>query len=969
MATSVGIKMQMDGAAQFQADLKQITQKSKELAAEMKAAAAGEDNLADKQRILSAQMDNARAKIEKLNEKYQAQKKALQETKQQLEAAKTAYGEDSDEARKLTLEVTKQETALSKTKTEINKATAELNKLESQSKDTTEETKDLTDAQEKAGSASEKISGGFSVLKGALANLAADGIRKAVDAFKDLMTEAPAFADEILTLSSQTGLATDSLQELSYMSDLVDVDVSTVAGSLKKLTKNMDSARSGTGSAADAFDTLGVSVTDANGNLRDNEDVFYDTIDALGKVQNETERDALAMNIFGKSATDLNPMIEAGADKLKAFADEAHEMGYVLDGDALNSLGRVQDSFDRFKKQMDSVKNQIGAGVAPAIERGMQKISEVVQRIDWTAIGEKIGNAFNALIDAISWIIEHGDLVKAAVEGFIAAFATQKIVAFASSVTALIPIIEGATVAQEGMNAAANSNPYVLLASVIVGLGVALISWQQSLAEAEKQADSTWKMTDALTSAAQEQTTAVNDCVTAYQTMAEQRDSTIEAGMAELTHVQTLATELSTLADANGYVTDENRARAEFILGELNGALGTEYTMNGNLIGQYQELTGAVAAMIEQKRAEIILQAQEEAYRQAIIDRDNAERILMETEQKRIAIQDQLNTNQARMNEILAMSDGEMATHASELGKLQLQNQDLNASLAELNTAYQEQADVVDQYAYDVVQYEDNMTKALNGDYDQIQYKSWETAEAQGEASHEASQTVTENAQTQSREWLSNIETMLSNTTGKKWEFKDAGNGLVQALADGQAQGEPMTYGQVQAMTNSMVEYINNIKGAMVNSGANAAYGVADGIYNGSSSAFAAMAWMAQAMISTFNSNMQIQSPSKLMAKSGKYLVEGVAEGVKKNQDSAIGVVEQFSDDIQSAFNPELSDVTAGMGSYMMPSGANSVITDNRSNSYVINVYGTEGQNVNELADAVAERIQMNIERDGAVYA
>ena len=76
MATTIGVKMQMDGAAQFKADLQQITQKSKELAAEMKAAAAGADNQADKQRILAAQIDNARKKIDQLNKKYDAQKSA-----------------------------------------------------------------------------------------------------------------------------------------------------------------------------------------------------------------------------------------------------------------------------------------------------------------------------------------------------------------------------------------------------------------------------------------------------------------------------------------------------------------------------------------------------------------------------------------------------------------------------------------------------------------------------------------------------------------------------------------------------------------------------------------------------------------------------------------------------------------------------------------------------------------------------
>lgn len=899
-----------------------------------------------------------------LAQKHEALQKQVTQTRDKLDLLKKA--EEELKAQMKDGGTDEQKKQLAALQREIISTEKNLDKYTDQLNETESETKDLTQAEEKAEKATGSMGDGFTVLKGALANLVADGIRKAVDGFKDLMTAAPEFADEILTLSSQTGLATDSLQELSYMSDLVDVDVSTVAGSLKKLTKNMDSAKDGTGSAADAFASLGVSVTDANGNLRDNEDVFYDTIEALGKMENETERDATAMTIFGKSATDLNPLIEAGADKLKAFSEEAHDMGYVLDGDALEALGRVQDSFDRFKKQMDSVKNQIGAGVAPAIEKGMAKISEVVQKIDWQAVGEKIGSAFNALIDALTWIIEHGDLVKAVVEGFVAAFAVQKIAAFASSVSAMIPIIQGATAAQEGMNAAANSNPYVLMASVIIGLGVALMSWQKSLAEAEKQADSTWRVTEALTTAANEQVTAVNDCVTAYNTMSEQRAATVEAGMAELTHVQTLANELSTLADANGYVTDENRARAEFILGELNGALGTEYAMNGNLIGQYQELQGAVAALIEQKKAEIILQAQEDAYRQAIINREDAERILMDTETERIKVQDQMAANEQRMQEILSMSGDEMAAHADELGKLKRQNMELDDSLSALNTAYEQQADVVDQYAYDVIQYEDNMTKALNEDYDSIEYKSWETAKAQGEASNEASQAVTENAQNASREWLGTVESMLSETSGKKWEFRDAGNGLVQAYVDGQAQGEPMAYTQIQGMTKQMLEYSNNIKGAMITSGENVAYGVADGVYNGSSSAYTAMAVMAQNMLAAFNNNMQIKSPSRVMMQSGKYLVQGVAEGIEDNEGLALDAMTELSDGLAMSMNPTVAGISPQM---MSGTSTASALTDNRVNNVEITVYGAVGQDVNELAEIIQDKIQMGIDRSEAVYA
>lgn len=179
MATSIGVKMQMEGAAQFKADLQQITQKSKELAAEMKAAASGEADFAKRQQILGAQIENAGAKIDKLNQKYAQQEAQLDETKRQLEEAKKAYGEDSAEAQKLTLAVTKQETALSKTKTEINKATDELNRLGNESTDTSKDMKELDTSARDAGD-------GFTVFKGVVADLTASTIKAAAAGLKQL---------------------------------------------------------------------------------------------------------------------------------------------------------------------------------------------------------------------------------------------------------------------------------------------------------------------------------------------------------------------------------------------------------------------------------------------------------------------------------------------------------------------------------------------------------------------------------------------------------------------------------------------------------------------------------------------------------------------------------------------------------------------------------------------------------------
>lgn len=174
-------------------------------------------------------------------------------------------------------------------------------------------------------------------------------------------------ADDLLTLSTQTGLSTDQLQEFEYASELVDVSTDTLQGSLVKLTNNMQTAATGTGSAAEAFKTLKVKVADSQGHLKNNYDVFLQTIDALGKMKNETERDALAMDIFGRSATDLNPLIEAGSGRLEELAEQAHEVGYVVDNETLQSFCELADAMQKLDKKGDAVKRSFAEALLPVI--------------------------------------------------------------------------------------------------------------------------------------------------------------------------------------------------------------------------------------------------------------------------------------------------------------------------------------------------------------------------------------------------------------------------------------------------------------------------------------------------------------------------------------------------------------------------------------------------------------------------
>lgn len=846
-----------------------------------------------------------------LAQKHETLQRAISQTRDKLNLLKEA--EEKLKAEMVDGGTEEQQRQLAALQREIISTEKNLEKYENQLNDTEGETKDLTRAEEQAEQATGKMKEGFTVLKGALANLVADGIRKAVDGFKDLMTAGPAFADEIMTMSKTTGIATDELQELSYMSGLVDVDLSTVASSMKKLTKSMDSARGGTGSAAEAFKTLGVSVTDVNGNLRDNEDVFYDAIDALGKMENETERDALAMKLFGKSATDLNPMIEAGSEALKGFAEEAHEMGYVLDNDALEALGRVQDEFDRFGKQMESVKNQIAAGVAPAIERGMKKLSDVIKKIDWKKVGEQMGNAFNALIDALDWLVQNGAMVKAILSGIVGALAVQKVAQFVQVVQTMITALKAATIAQEGMNAAANANPYVLLATAIVACGAALISWQKSLADAAEAANYDLQATRQLIDSVEEHNAAIQENADAYNELRETREKSMNAGLAEVAHVQSLSDELKTLADANGVVADKDKARAQFILNELNNALGTEYTLTGNQISNYQQLAGSIDEVIRKKQAELILAAQEEAYTAAIIGRQDAELQLAQATTDLINLENEQAEVYARQQEILAEVKNGNTEHINELYDLATRYKELQGEIDNTNVAYQTAADQVDQYTYDVTAYTDNMTAALNGDYDQIQYKSWETAKAEGTATNQASKEVSANAKNATNAWMGELGSMLSQTTGMNVEFKDAGNGMVQAYVNGQKYGQAAPANQVKAMGQQMHNQMTQIQRTMQTDGTYAAQGVGNGINSGSGYAYGAMSGFASTLVSRFKSIFKISSPSKVMAEMGGYMVEGVAEGIEDKADVAIGAVEDLSNDLTAAMNPTIGGSYSAM--------------------------------------------------------
>lgn len=174
-------------------------------------------------------------------------------------------------------------------------------------------------------------------------------------------------SDELAELSAKTGINVEKLQELKYIGEQVGTPLETMTGSLAFLTRSMAGASEGTGKGMDAFNKLGVSVIDSQGNLRDSNDVFSDTIDALRGVTNETERNALSMAIFGRGAMELNPLIETSKEDLDNMATAARNSGAIMSESTVMAAAELKDKMDGLKAGISGTAGALVSEFIPSI--------------------------------------------------------------------------------------------------------------------------------------------------------------------------------------------------------------------------------------------------------------------------------------------------------------------------------------------------------------------------------------------------------------------------------------------------------------------------------------------------------------------------------------------------------------------------------------------------------------------------
>lgn len=431
MANNKNIKINLD-YAEFSGGIQDCQRKMGLLTEEFKLQQSALGNNA-------TEVDKLTLKQSSLAQKIDLQIQIVEKAKDRFEAIANAEGATATQ-------VDNAQKAYMKQITTLNQLTNELADVNNK----------LEESGETSNSASQSIENLVTSITTTTAVIASmiSAVQQVAQAIGEVATRSTEWADDLETLSSQIGVSTTTLQEWAYASDFVDVSVETLQGSMTKLVRSMSEAQNGSTSAQAAFDSLGVSYQNIDGHLKSTEQVFYEVIDALGGIENVAERDAISMAIFGKSAQDLNTLIEAGSGSLQAYGQEAQQLGIIMSEDQIQALSSMQSSFDKLNNVMNASKNLLSASVAPLFA----SIADAISQVD-PAILAVVGG-FGSLISVVSNL---APLLQGVA-------AITQLLTMSKIATAAATTVE--TVAEAGLGATAMATNVALLPQIAIALAL-----------------------------------------------------------------------------------------------------------------------------------------------------------------------------------------------------------------------------------------------------------------------------------------------------------------------------------------------------------------------------------------------------------------------------------------------------------------------------------------------------------------
>lgn len=447
MATrEIKTRFKLEGEQEFKRAMTDAANATKVLDSEMKLAQAQFKQTGDAEAYAAEQSRILREKID--------------EQKSAVHAAEAAMKALADNG------VSKNDRTYQMWATRLNNAKTTLTDLETQLGKTEEGFEDVNDA---AGSTDSKLDSidkelrfqnTIKILEDVRDrfNQIIRGAARAGKAIWDMESDAGRWADDLATAASQAGVDVETYQSWQYASRFIDTSVDDIGKSVRKLEGDLGSTNE---EVAKTFNQLGVATRNADGSVRDATAVFWDTVDALGRVEDATKRGIYAQTLLGSHYNNLNPLIEAGSKAYKDMAEEGRRVA-VVDEEQVKKLGELNDSQEKMDAILTKTKETLLGEIAPAFQTitdgistaaeafndflaseegraAMAGLNEALQGVIESFLGEDNGKgtfqaivegateAVNAFTAAMEWIKANADTVKAGLAAIAGVWATLNV--------------------------------------------------------------------------------------------------------------------------------------------------------------------------------------------------------------------------------------------------------------------------------------------------------------------------------------------------------------------------------------------------------------------------------------------------------------------------------------------------------------------------------------------------------------
>lgn len=644
-----------------------------------------------------------------------------------------------------------------------------------------------------------------------------------------------------------------------------------------------------------ASDALSV-LSDLTGQLKEG----FDTGGIEGLVESLGDVGAQFVSELADRAPD---MLDAAGDLIESFADGLVDNSDEIAEAAVDITESLVEAFGDAAPKAVGAVGKIGKSIAKELGEAYPILKPLTGTVELLAdnielcaaafIAFKVATTGFAVLQGLTASFQTANVQLAlfTLQNGKAALSSTTLTAALTAKELVVGVLTGKinllTAAQTMLNKAWAANPV----GIVVGGVTALVA---GLALLNKAIDDSCVISNMLSNEMENLANKARGAREEFDSFSSMQEKNIESSESEFIQLQKLADELKVITDESGNVTDANKAQAEFILNELNEALGTEYTMLGNQIQQYQELAESIDILIMKKRAEAKLDYMNEAYKKANGEIEAQKELVKE-------LSDQLAIAQ------------EMEPYKGLEGK---------AAVQEAQTTLKDAQDLLKEYQEDIEDFNAAWIAVELGDYDALfngTYKNYKAAsEGMTTALEEGKAGVDETVDAinekisfvipNTADALSAFPTVINSAFGTSIESaKILGENLVLNFQNGTKKIMPNVISAAEDDGQLIVDALALAKELAPQLGTDYIQGIINGINARSSELWTTAFNAAQNITSGAKAGVRSNSPAKDGIDLGTDYVLGVEIGLEDEAPELNKTAKETAQDMNKSFADTLS--------------------------------------------------------------